>query len=163
MADYNVWADLFDTWQSTSDWVKALVIVVPPVFAATVLALLLRYRQKTADIPVHSGIASLSAVSRLQPEPADMPELGDTIDLMLLDAATNLQHRLEDARRLLNPQESSVATWADLGRSDIRQQITQIILEDYHRGSEPEVALRRARQFLADQRNAHGTNPDATE
>ncbi|MGV2130037.1 hypothetical protein ACQZ4Q_12550 [Agrobacterium vitis] len=163
MADYNVWADLFDTWQSTSDWVKALVIVVPPVFAATVMALLLRYRQKTADIPVHSGIAYLSAASRLQPEPEDIPEPGDTIDLMLLDAATNLQHRLEDARRLLNPQENSVVTWADLSRSDIRQQITQIILEDYHRGSDPQVALRRARQFLADQRNTHGTNPDATE
>ncbi|WP_429929745.1 protein kinase [Agrobacterium vitis] len=163
MADYNVWADLFDTWQSTSDWVKALVIVVPPVFVATVLALLLRYRQKTADIPVRSGSASLSAVSRLQPELEGMPEPGDEMDLVLLDAATNLQHRLEDARRLLNPQESSVATWADLGRSDIRQQITQIILEDYQRGSEPEVALWRARQFLANQRNTHGTNPDATE
>ncbi|WP_272950769.1 hypothetical protein V6582_15340 [Agrobacterium vitis] len=44
MADYNVWADLFDTWQSTSDWVKALIIVVPPAFVATMLALLLRYR-----------------------------------------------------------------------------------------------------------------------
>ncbi|MUO78058.1 protein kinase [Agrobacterium vitis] len=163
MADYNVWADLFYTWQSTSDWVKALVIVVPPVFVATVLALVLRYRQKTGeDGPVPSG-DHLSPPQHFQLRPEDMPEPGDEMDHMLLDAATNLQHRLEDARRLLNPQESSVADGADLGRSEVRQQITQIILEEYHRGSDPGVALRRGREFLASQRNAHSTNPDAQE
>ncbi|WP_234891041.1 hypothetical protein [Agrobacterium vitis] len=44
MADYNVWADLFRTWQSTSDWIKAVAIVTPPAFAMGALALLLRYR-----------------------------------------------------------------------------------------------------------------------
>ncbi|MGV2130112.1 hypothetical protein ACQZ4Q_04100 [Agrobacterium vitis] len=159
MADYNVWADLFDTWQSTSDWVKALIIVVPPVFVATMLALLLRYRQNIReDIPVHSGVYHLSAPQQFQPRPEDMPEPGDTMDHMLLDAATNLQHRLEDARRSLHPQERS---GADLGKAEIRQQITQIILEEYHRGSDPQVALRRGREFLASQRNVHSTNPDA--
>ncbi|WP_234889585.1 hypothetical protein V6582_15345 [Agrobacterium vitis] len=92
-----------------------------------------------------------------------MPDPGDKMDHLLLDAATNLQHRLEDARRSLHPQESSLADGADLGRSDIRQQITQIILEEYHRGSDPGVALRRGREFLASQRNAHSTNLDVKE
>ncbi|MCE6074148.1 hypothetical protein [Agrobacterium vitis] len=161
MADYNVWADLFDTWQSTSDWVKALVIVVPPVFVATVLALLLHYRQKVReDRPVHSGVYHLSPPQQFQLRPEDMPEPGDTIDHMLLDAATNLQHRLEEARQSLHPQESS---GPDLGRAKTRQQITQIILEEYHRGSDPGVALRRGREFLASQQKAHSTNPDAQE
>ncbi|MGQ4812828.1 hypothetical protein [Agrobacterium vitis] len=70
MADYNVWADLFDTWQSTSDWVKALVIVVPPVFVATVLALLLHYRQKVReDGPIHSGVYHLSPPQQFQLRP----------------------------------------------------------------------------------------------
>ncbi|MGV1769665.1 protein kinase [Agrobacterium vitis] len=118
MADYNVWADLFDTWQSTSDWVKALVIVVPPVFVATVLALVLCYRQKVReDGPVHSGAYHISAPQQFQPRPEDMPEPVDRMDHMLLDAATNLQHRLEDARRALHPQERSAA---DLGKAEIR-------------------------------------------
>ncbi|MUZ72877.1 protein kinase [Agrobacterium vitis] len=161
MADYNVWADLFDTWQSTSDWVKALVIVVPPVFVATVLALLLHYRQKVReDGPVPSGVYHLSPPQNLQLRPEDMPEPDDMIDHMLLDAATNLQHRLEEARQSLHPQENP---GPDLGRAKTRQQITQIILEEYNRGSDPGVALRRGREFLASQQNAHSTNPDVKE
>ena len=44
MEDYNVWADLLDTYQSMADWVKALWLVVPPAFLLTLIALILRYR-----------------------------------------------------------------------------------------------------------------------
>lgn len=158
MADYNVWADLFDTWQSTSDWVKALMILVPPVFVAAVLALLLRYRQKTRkDGPVHSEIYHLSSPQQFQRRPEDMPVTGDMIDRILLDATANFQYRLEDAHRSLAPQERS---GEDLGKAEIRQQISQIILEEYRRGSDPEIALRRVRQFLDDRPEADGTSFD---
>lgn len=44
MDDYNFWADLFDTYQSSADWIKALWIAAGPVFLLGALGLVLRYR-----------------------------------------------------------------------------------------------------------------------
>ena len=54
MADYNLWADLLDTFQSSSDYIKTVILIVPPVFVLVVFALsvwwrsqVLRYRSRT--------------------------------------------------------------------------------------------------------------------
>jgi hypothetical protein len=54
MDDYNFWSDLLATWQSTSDWIKALAILTPQATALAALALLLRHRQarrRAAPLP----------------------------------------------------------------------------------------------------------------
>ncbi|MCF1471803.1 protein kinase [Agrobacterium vitis] len=139
MADYNLWADLFDTWQSSSDWIKALAIVTPPVFAISVLALLLRHRRERPGTPPEAAIY----------QPPQRPEdSAEIVDVTILDAATNLQTRIEEARNALLPQNRTLPDSEELGRRTIRQQIEQIILEEYHRQSDPADALERVRQFL---------------
>ena len=49
MDDYNFWADLLDTFQSSPDWIKALWIVAVPGFLLGVLALVLRFRLATME------------------------------------------------------------------------------------------------------------------
>ena len=44
MDAYGFWQDLFDTYQSLSDWLKALWLIVPPLFLLGLLALLLHHR-----------------------------------------------------------------------------------------------------------------------
>lgn len=36
MEPYNFWQDFFDTYQSLNDWIKALWLIVPPVFRSCV-------------------------------------------------------------------------------------------------------------------------------
>jgi len=43
-ADYNLWQDAFDTYQSLSDWIKLAWLIVPPAFVLGLLALVLHYR-----------------------------------------------------------------------------------------------------------------------
>ena len=45
MADYNILSDLLDTFQSSSDYIKTLIILTPPAFTLATLTLLLRYRR----------------------------------------------------------------------------------------------------------------------
>jgi hypothetical protein len=51
MEPYNFWQDFFDTYQSLSDWIKALWLIVPPVFILGLTALVMRFRidSKRAD------------------------------------------------------------------------------------------------------------------
>lgn len=44
MDGYNFWQDLFDTYQSLSDWMKFAWLVVPPAFLLGFVALVMRYR-----------------------------------------------------------------------------------------------------------------------
>lgn len=44
MDTYNFWQDFFDTYQSLSDWMKVLWLMVPPVFILGLAALLARPR-----------------------------------------------------------------------------------------------------------------------
>jgi hypothetical protein len=51
MTDYNFWQDFFDTYQSLSDWLKILWLIVPPTFVLGLVALTMRFRieNKRAD------------------------------------------------------------------------------------------------------------------
>ncbi len=42
--DYHFWEDFFDTYQSLSNWTKALWLIVPPAFVLGLIALILRHR-----------------------------------------------------------------------------------------------------------------------
>ena len=44
MDHYNFWQDFFDTYQSLSNWTKALWLIVPPAFVLGLIALILRTR-----------------------------------------------------------------------------------------------------------------------
>ena len=44
MEDYNFWADLLDTYQSLSDWVKALWLLVPPGFLLALSVIISRHK-----------------------------------------------------------------------------------------------------------------------
>lgn len=44
MTPYNFWQDFFDTYQSLADWIKALWLVVPPLFMLALTALVMRFR-----------------------------------------------------------------------------------------------------------------------
>ena len=44
MDHYNFWADLLDTYQSSSDMIKALWLLVPPTFLLALIAMLMRFR-----------------------------------------------------------------------------------------------------------------------
>ena len=44
MDDYHFWKDFFDTYQSLSNWTKALWLIVPPAFVLGLIALILRHR-----------------------------------------------------------------------------------------------------------------------
>ena len=45
MENYNFLADLLSTFRSMPDWIKALWIVVPPLFVLAFTALIIRLRQ----------------------------------------------------------------------------------------------------------------------
>jgi hypothetical protein len=51
MGHYNFWQDFFDTYQSLSDWMKVLWVVIPPAFILGLIALVMRMRidSKQAD------------------------------------------------------------------------------------------------------------------
>jgi hypothetical protein len=44
MSDYNFRQDFFDTYQSLSDWLKILWLIVPPAFVLALTAMILHFR-----------------------------------------------------------------------------------------------------------------------
>ena len=58
MENYNFWADLLDTYQSSADWIKALWLIVPPAFVLGLVALLLHYRLASRPRPDHHNLIS---------------------------------------------------------------------------------------------------------
>jgi len=50
MENYNFWQDFFDTYQSLSDWIKFLWLIIPPSFVLGLSALILRYRLNVKKI-----------------------------------------------------------------------------------------------------------------
>jgi len=50
MEDYNFWKDLLDTYQSLSDAMKALWLIVPAAFVLGLVALILRTRVALREI-----------------------------------------------------------------------------------------------------------------
>lgn len=63
MEDYNFWADLLDTYQSSSDWIKALWIIIPPAFLLCLVGLL-RPRYRDSEIPQKDDGEVLYTISR---------------------------------------------------------------------------------------------------
>lgn len=61
MGDCNFLADLLDTFQSSSDYIKTVIILTPPAFVLGLLYLVLRYHQpaKTTVPPYPTGNISL--------------------------------------------------------------------------------------------------------
>ncbi len=57
MENYHFWQDFFDTYQSLSDWIKALWYIVPFVFVLAVTALVLRYRLGIKKIAAQQNAA----------------------------------------------------------------------------------------------------------
>lgn len=59
MDSYNFWQDLFDTYQSLSDWMKFAWLIVPPAFLLAFVALVMRYRltSKRAADPENGKLA----------------------------------------------------------------------------------------------------------
>ncbi len=51
MTDYNFWAHLLDTFQSSPDLIKAIWLIIPPAFVLGLLAMTMRFRieSKRAD------------------------------------------------------------------------------------------------------------------
>lgn len=45
MNDYNFWKDLLGTFQSSADWIKALIVLMPPGFLLGVIALILFHKR----------------------------------------------------------------------------------------------------------------------
>ena len=48
MDDYNFWADHLDTFQSSSDYIKTVILLIPVLFVLGVLFLVLHYRHRPA-------------------------------------------------------------------------------------------------------------------
>jgi hypothetical protein len=77
MDDYNFLADLLDTFQSSSDYIKTVVILTPPVFLLGIIHLLTRHRGRTIQrentdyatlMPVDTYIEQVDRQSRLTHE-----------------------------------------------------------------------------------------------
>ncbi|MGF0540392.1 hypothetical protein ACQQ2Q_20550 [Agrobacterium sp. ES01] len=49
MDDYNFLADLLDTFQSSSDYIKTVIIMTPHMFVLGIVHLLTRHRRRTAE------------------------------------------------------------------------------------------------------------------
>ncbi|CAN0450229.1 unnamed protein product, partial [Ectocarpus fasciculatus] len=47
MDDYNFLADLLDTFQSSSDYIKTVIILTPTVFVLGIIHLLTRHRRRS--------------------------------------------------------------------------------------------------------------------
>ena len=58
MQDYNFWADLLDTYQSLSIWIKTLWLIVPPTFLLVMLTIILRHKiaYRRANIKFHGEL-----------------------------------------------------------------------------------------------------------
>ena len=64
MEDYSFWADFFDTYQSLSDAMKALWLIVPAAFVLGVIALILRHRVALRKIETAKGCDLVYTICR---------------------------------------------------------------------------------------------------
>lgn len=60
MNEYNFWRDLLDTFQSSTDWIKALWLIIPPLFLLALFRMAMRFRlsrlkaiQKPVSVPIY--------------------------------------------------------------------------------------------------------------
>ena len=50
MTEYSFWQDALDTYQSLSEWMKLMWLVVPPLFVCALIALAIWHRAIRADL-----------------------------------------------------------------------------------------------------------------
>ena len=80
MEETTFWQALFVTYQSLTDWIKALWLIVPPAFIFAMTALLMRGRRAVPEVDgelvytVHRDAAGQYRVLRHTP-PDDAPAL----------------------------------------------------------------------------------------
>lgn len=74
MDDYNFLADLLDTFQSSSDYIKTVIIITPPVFLLGIIHLLTRHRQPTAE-GENADIVALTPVDTFMEQTDRQPRL----------------------------------------------------------------------------------------
>ncbi|WP_288193830.1 hypothetical protein [uncultured Phyllobacterium sp.] len=95
MNDYNFWQDFFDTYQSLSDWLKILWLIVPPTFVLVLVALIMRFRIESRRAErgfdgelvysVHHDVNNRVHIIRHSPDAKESPALllldqpGDTL------------------------------------------------------------------------------------
>lgn len=159
MSDYNVWADLFDTWQSSSDWIKALLIITPPAFGLGMVALLLRHRARMQRQVWLSGHGQW-----MEPRPKPHNSTPPATEIPMLTGLRDAQTRLEQGAKqvqyrpelaripqkcpdILRPETVENHPMSD---EEIRQRFHDIIVEEHRRGRPPGEALQRVRKFLLD-------------
>lgn len=147
MPDYNFWADLLDTWQASSDWIKALTILTPPASLIGILALQLWYRLqvKGLGIGMATGLGT-GAIHRPPAAYAPGEPVGEQVLGALIDLRNDLQSGLRSGGTRSLP--APTATQGEDGQSDLKSRLRRIITDEYHRGSSAEEALRRARDIL---------------
>ena len=49
MTDYSFWQDFFDTYQSLSDLIKILWLIVPPLFVLALVAIVLYFKARSKE------------------------------------------------------------------------------------------------------------------
>jgi hypothetical protein len=91
MDSYNFWQDFFDTYQSLSDWTKALWLIVPPAFLLLLIKQLTHWRKlpKPAAPPASPGRLVYSIYRDDQNRTLvfnHAPELSQDTTLLLLEA-----------------------------------------------------------------------------
>lgn len=129
MGDYIFWADLFETWKSSSDWIKALLIITPPAFGLGALALILHHRARMRTEPVLSGLYQWMREGKQPLAPQNARKLPQN-SISVLHAETFEPQKTDD--------------------EESRALARKIIAEEYRRGRPPGETLERVRQFLLD-------------
>lgn len=74
MDDYNFLADLLDTFQSSSDYIKTVIILTPPVFVLGIVHLLTRHRRPTTE-GENAGFVALTPVDTYIEQPGHQPKI----------------------------------------------------------------------------------------
>jgi hypothetical protein len=90
MDSYNFWQDFFDTYQSLSDWMKALWLIVPPAFLLLLIRQFTHRRKKpeTTASPAFPGRLVYSIYRDDQDRTLvfnHAPELAQETDVVLPD------------------------------------------------------------------------------
>ena len=92
MENYNFWRDFFDTYQSLSNWMKVLWLVVPPAFLLVLIWLAARTGEQRRSAEPNTVGRLIYSVYRDEENCirifSHLPELADRPNLLFLDPPT---------------------------------------------------------------------------
>ena len=74
MDDYNFLADLLDTFQSSSDYIKTVIILTPPMFVLGIVHLLTRHCSRTTK-RADADFVALTPVDTYIEQPDHQPKI----------------------------------------------------------------------------------------